>query len=141
MIVAETEKQAEHARDLIEVEYEDLPAVTSPIEAMKPDAPQIQPDKPGNILQHFRIRKGDVDSMWDKCAAIVVGEYTTPYQEHAFLQPEAGVGYIDEQGRVTVVVAGQWTHEDQEQIAHALKLPLDQVRVIVSGHRRRVWRP
>jgi len=130
LIVAETEKQAEHARDLIEVEYEDLPAVTNPIEAMKPDAPQIQFDKPGNILQHFRIRKGDVDAVWDKCAAIVVGEYSTPYQEHAFLQPEAGVAYIDEQGRVTVVVAGQWTHEDQEQIAHALQLPHDKVRVL-----------
>jgi len=46
------------------------------------------------------------------------------------LQPEAGLGYIDEEGRVTVVVAGQWTHEDQEQIYHALGLPPEQVRVI-----------
>ena len=46
------------------------------------------------------------------------------------MQPEAGLGYIDEQGRVTVVVAGQWTHEDQDLIAHALDLPHDQVRVI-----------
>ena len=130
LVVAETEKQAEHARDLIDVEYEDLPIITDPIEAMKDGAFQIQPDRPGNILQHYRIRKGDVDSVWDKCAAIVVGEYTTPYQEHAFLQPEAGLAYIDEQGRVTVVVAGQWTYEDQEQIAHALNLPHEQVRVI-----------
>ncbi len=50
-------------------------------------------------------------------------EYRTPAQEHAFLQPEAGLAYIDEQGRVTVEVAGQWTHEDQEQIAHALGCP------------------
>jgi CO/xanthine dehydrogenase Mo-binding subunit len=55
---------------------------------------------------------------------------TTPAQEHAYLQPEAGIAYIDEQGRVTVEVAGQWTHEDQEQIAHSLDLPIDQVRVI-----------
>ena len=130
VIVAETEKQADHARALIEVEYADLPVITNPLDALKPDAIQILPDKPGNILQHFRIRKGDVDAVWDKCAAIVVGEYATPYQEHAFLQPEAGIAYLDDQGRVTVVVAGQWTHEDQEQIAHALKLPLDQVRVL-----------
>lgn len=130
LIVADTEKQAEHARDLIEVEYEDLPVLTDPRDAMKADAVQLHPDKPGNILQHYRIRKGNVDDMWDKCAAIVVGEYTTPFQEHAYLQPEAGLAYIDEQGRVTVQVAGQWTHEDQEQIAHALQLPLDQIRVI-----------
>jgi len=130
LIVAETELQAEHARDLIEVEYEDLPIVVDPREAMKAGAVQLHPDKPGNLLQHYRIRKGNVDDVWDQCAAIVVGEYATPVQEHAYLQPEAGVGYIDEQGRVTVVVGGQWAHEDQEQIAHALGLPLDQVRVI-----------
>src|SRR5262249_42109295 len=57
-------------------------------------------------------------------------EYRTGYQEHAYLQPEAGLSYIDEEGRVTVVVAGQWVHEDQEQIYHALGLPEEQVRVI-----------
>jgi CO/xanthine dehydrogenase Mo-binding subunit len=130
LVVAETEKQAEHARDLIAVEYEDLPVLTDPREAMKEGALQIHPDKPGNLLQHYRIRKGNVDDVWDKCAAIVVGEYQTPFQEHAYLQPEAGLAYIDEEGRVTVQVAGQWTHEDQEQIAHALQLPLEQIRVI-----------
>ncbi|MFN3309671.1 MAG: xanthine dehydrogenase family protein molybdopterin-binding subunit, partial [Anaerolineales bacterium] len=65
-----------------------------------------------------------------RCDVIVEGEYHTPAQEHAYLQPEAGVGYIDEEGRVTIQVAGQWTHEDQEQIAHALNLPLEKVRVI-----------
>jgi CO/xanthine dehydrogenase Mo-binding subunit len=61
---------------------------------------------------------------------IVEGEYHTPAQEHAFLQPEAGVSYIDDQGRLTVEVGGQWTHEDRQQIAHALALPEEQVRVI-----------
>ena len=51
---------------------------------------------------------------------IVEDTYFTGAQEHAFLQPEAGLAYLDEQGRITVQVAGQWTHEDQEQIAHAL---------------------
>ena len=61
---------------------------------------------------------------------IVESEYRLPFQEHAYLQPEAGLAYIDEEGRVTVQVAGQWTHEDQEQIAHALRLPKEQIRVI-----------
>ena len=61
---------------------------------------------------------------------IIKATYRTPAQEHAYLQPEAGVGYIDEEGRVTVQAAGQWAHEDQEQIAHALNLPVDQVRVV-----------
>ena len=55
---------------------------------------------------------------------IVEDVYKTPVQEHAYLQPEAGIGYLDEEERITVIVAGQWVHEDQEQIAHALNLPL-----------------
>ncbi len=50
---------------------------------------------------------------------VIESDYITPVQEHAFLQPEAGVSYIDEERRVTVIVGGQWVHEDQEQIAHA----------------------
>ena len=61
---------------------------------------------------------------------VIEGDYITPVQEHAYLQPEAGLAFIDEEKRVTVMVAGQWTHEDQEQIAHALDLPIDKVRVI-----------
>ena len=51
------------------------------------------------------------------------------------------MSYIDDEGRVTVEIAGQWTHEDQEQIAHALDLPLERVRVIYPADRRRVRRP
>ena len=60
---------------------------------------------------------------------IVEGEYRVPAQEHAYLQPEAGVAFIDEEGRVVVQAAGQWTHVDQHQIAHALGLADEQVRV------------
>lgn len=129
LVVAETEKAAAQGRDLIEVEWEDLPVVTDPREAMQPDALKLFPDR-DNVIQHYRIRKGSVDRAWAECEAIVEGAYHTPMQEHAYLQPEAGLGYMDDEGRVTVKVAGQWVHEDQEQIAHALKLPNDQIRVI-----------
>ena len=130
LVVAETEDIAEHASRLIEVEYEDLPIVTDPVRAMQSDSMKLHPERDDNIFCHYKIRKGDVDEGFSKAAVIIEGEYHTPAQEHAYLQPEAGLAYIDEQGRVTVEVAGQWTHEDQEQIAHSLNLPLDQVRVI-----------
>ncbi|MEW5718485.1 MAG: xanthine dehydrogenase family protein molybdopterin-binding subunit [Chloroflexota bacterium] len=130
LVVAETEKQAEHARDLIEVDYEDLPPMIDPREAMKPGAPQVHPAYANNVISHIPIHKGDVAHGFAQADVIIEGEYRTPYQEHAYLQPEAGVAYIDDEGRVTVVVGGQWVHEDQEQIAHALGLPLDRVRVI-----------
>jgi CO/xanthine dehydrogenase Mo-binding subunit len=142
VVVAETERAAARARDLISVAYENLPAVTDPFEALKPDAPQLHPhrvpsefhqelnDMEGNRICHHQIRKGDMAAGWAAADVIVEGEYRTPSQEHAYLQPEAGLAYIDDEGRVTVVVGGQWTWEDRNQIAHALDLEPEQVRVI-----------
>ncbi len=130
LVIAETEEIAAKARDLIRVDYEDLPVVTDPLEAMKEGAPLLHPERDSNIFCHYRIRKGDVEAAFAEADVIVEGEYRTPAQEHAYLQPEAGISFIDEEGRVTVIVGGQWAHEDREQIAHALGLPEEQVRVI-----------
>lgn len=130
MVVAETDAIADRARRLIHVEYEDLPVVSDPVAAMAEGATRLHPERESNVFCHFRIRKGDADRALAECDVVVEHEYRTPPQEHAFLQPEAGIGYVDADGRITVEVAGQWTHEDQEQIAHSLGLPLDQVRVI-----------
>jgi CO/xanthine dehydrogenase Mo-binding subunit len=134
VVVADTQEVAAHALDLIEVDYEDLPVVSDVEAAMQPGAPRLHPELDSNVFCHYRIRKGDVEAAFAQVLAeggvIVEGEYRTPAQEHAYLQPEAGLAYIDEEGRVTVVVAGQWTHEDQGQVAHALDLPLERVRVI-----------
>lgn len=130
LVVAESEAIAARGRDLIEVDYEDLPVITDAWVAMQADAQRVHPDLENNIKVHYRIRKGDVEEAFSKADVIIEGEYRTPVQEHAFLQPEAGLAYIDEAGRVTVEVAGQWIHEEREQIAHALDIPEEQVRVI-----------
>jgi CO/xanthine dehydrogenase Mo-binding subunit len=130
VVVAETETLANKARKAIRVEYDDLPSLTDPMEAFSAGSELIHPDRENNIFCHYRIRKGDLQRAWEAAEVIVESEYRTPPQEHAYLQPEAGLAYIDDQGRVTVEVAGQWTHEDREQIAHALGLELEQVRVI-----------
>jgi CO/xanthine dehydrogenase Mo-binding subunit len=130
LVVAESEEIAAEALKRIDVDYEDLPVVTDPVSAIKEDALLLHPDRGSNVLCHYRIRKGDVKEAFSKADIVVEMEYRTPAQEHAYLQPEAGVSYIDDEGRVTIEVAGQWTHEDQAQIAHALGLEKDQVRVI-----------
>ena len=133
LVIAETQRAARQARDLIRVEYEDLPVLTDPREAMKPGAPSIHERWPDNVQSHQRIRKGDVEAVFARDDVVIVeSDYFTPHQEHAYLQPEAGIGFIDEQGRVAVHSAGQWNHDDQHQIAHMLDLPLDQVRVIYA---------
>ena len=129
VIIAESEAAASKARSLIQIEWEPLPVVSSMEEALK-DEIIIQPWHGSNVLKKYQIRKGDMDSGWSDADVIIEGTYHLPHQEHAFLQPEAGVSYIDEKGRVTVEVGGQWAHEDREQVAHSLGLPEEAVRII-----------
>lgn len=130
-VVAETEALAAAAVKLIDVGYEDLPIVSDAEEAMKPDSPRVHEFiGDSNICVHYKIRKGNVDEAFAKADVIVEGEYRTPVQEHAFLQPEAGLAYIDEEGRITVECGGQWTHEDRHQVAHALKMENEAIRVV-----------
>jgi CO/xanthine dehydrogenase Mo-binding subunit len=133
VVIAESEKIAARARRLITVEYEDLPLIDDPVFAMSDQAVQLYPDKPNNIAYHKRVRKGSPAAAWTDCDLIIEGVCQTPYQEHAYLQPEAGTAYIDDEGRITVHCAGQWTWEDQHQIAHALNLAPEKVRVVYDA--------
>src|SRR5687767_5789371 len=131
VVVATSETEAAAAVRLIEVEYEDLPVVDDPLEAIKPSSPRVHEFiGDSNICVHYKLRKGDVEAAFAKADVIVEAEYRTPVQEHAYLQPEAGLAYIDEEGRITIACGGQWTHEDQEQVAHSLGLPEERIRVI-----------
>jgi CO/xanthine dehydrogenase Mo-binding subunit len=129
VVIAESEAIAARAAGLIRIEWEERPVVSEVHEAMK-DNIILHPWHGSNILKHYKIRKGDMAAGWAAADVVVDGEYRLPYQEHAFLQPEAGVSYIDDEGRVTVEFGGQWAHEDRHQVAHALGLPVDRVRII-----------
>jgi CO/xanthine dehydrogenase Mo-binding subunit len=135
VVVAETQRIAEQARDLVQVEYEDLPVVTDPRAARAPGAPLVhtEGDEKTNLLAHIPVRRGNVDEGFAAADVIVDGYYETPYVEHAFLQPEAALGYYDEQGRITLIVAAQWPDDDLRQLAHALALREDQVREIIPA--------
>lgn len=132
-VVAETLDQAEKAAKLVRIEYEELPVLDDPLEAMQEGAPLVHDDKPGNLCHRIQVRRGDVEAALAQADVIVEREYFTPMQEHAYLEPEAGLGYIDEQGRVTVRTSGQSTHDDLRQIAQALDLPEEQVRVVYGA--------
>jgi CO/xanthine dehydrogenase Mo-binding subunit len=133
LVAAESERAARAAAELVAVEYEDLPAVTDPDAAMRPDAPLVHPQRGSNVLRHVTLRKGDAEAALASPDLVVVeGEFQTPWQEHAYLQPEAGLAYVDDDGRLVLETAGQWTHEDRRQIAHALGLSEEQVRVVYA---------
>ena len=132
VVVADTADIALAAAQLIVAEWEPLDVVADLDAALKPDATLVHPEDGigSNVYAHLKIRKGDTAAAFADAAHIVEGTYEYPYQEHAYLQTEVAVSYIDDEGRVTVETAGQWTHEDQEQVAHALDLTVERVRVI-----------
>lgn len=129
-VVAETEEIAKHACDLIEVEYEDLPIVTDVEDATQPGAVLLHPDLDSNIFGHHKVINGDIEAGFKQADVIVEAMLETPAQEHAYLQTESGLAYMDEDGRIAVITTGQWGEKDRKQMAHALNRPEDQVRVI-----------
>jgi nicotinate dehydrogenase large molybdopterin subunit len=128
LIAARTEEIAEEAARKMVVIYEDLPAVTSPEEALKPYAPLIH--EKGNLLMEFHVIKGDVQVGFKGADVIVEETYTTTWIDHAYMEPDAGVSYLDEDGRITVVCPTQNVHYDQKEVATVLDLPLEKVRII-----------
>jgi len=132
VVVADTAEIASAAAALIDADWEPLPVATDIDDALRPDAPILHPEDgtEENAYSHLVIRKGDVAQAFAAADIVVEGTYEFPHQEHAYLQTEAGVAYVDSEGRVTVETAGQWTHEDQMQVAHALGVADDSVRII-----------
>ncbi len=127
LVAAETEEAAEEGARLVGVEYEDLPGVFDPEEAMRPGAPQLEPS--GNVISRWKIRKGDVEAGFREADVVVAETYRTGFIDHAFIEPEAGVGWLDEDGVITLRVATQ-VIEHFRDVANVLGLPHARVRLI-----------
>jgi CO/xanthine dehydrogenase Mo-binding subunit len=127
LVAAETEDAAVAALDLIEVEYDELPAVTDAEAALEPDAPLVH--ESGNLLARWQLEEGDVDAALAAAHAVVEEAYRTPVADHAYLEPEAGVAWLDADGVITVRAATQ-VIEHFRDLAKILRLPENRVRVI-----------
>ncbi len=127
IVAAETLDIAEKALDLIDVEYEPFPAVFTPEDAMKDGAPIVT--EPDNIVARWRIVKGDADAAMRDADVIVERAYKTQFIDHAYLEPEAGLAWVDENGVLTIRVSTQVV-EHFRNIANALQLPQNKVHVM-----------
>jgi CO/xanthine dehydrogenase Mo-binding subunit len=128
LIAAKTEEAAEEAAQNLMVVYEDLPSITHPEEALQAHAPLIH--EKGNLLLEFHVIKGDSQRGFKEAEVIVEETYTTTWVDHAYLEPDAGISYLDEEGRITVVCSTQNVHYDQKEVASVLALPLERIRII-----------
>ena len=132
IVIAETVEQAASAAELIDISWRRRPIVST-IEEAVGDELLVHAEAGSNTYYELKIRKGDMNAGWADADVVVEGTYELPHQEHAYLQVEAATSWIDETGRVTVETGGQWAWEDQQQIAHALDVDPDEVRVIYAA--------
>jgi len=131
LVAAESEAIAQQALKLIEAEYEPLPIVADPESAMQAGAPQLFADKPGNICAEFHLEAGDLDLGLSRADIIIDNVYSTPRQEHAYLEPEAGLATVDPDGTITVYSGAQDTvFYLRGPIAKALAWPESKIRVV-----------
>ncbi|MBT3350910.1 MAG: xanthine dehydrogenase family protein molybdopterin-binding subunit [Nitrospinaceae bacterium] len=130
-LCAESWEAAEEACRLIKVDYEDLPAVTDPEEALGPDSPVIHESNPGgNLLLEWKVRRGEMEKGFAEADFIVEERYHSRPQEHAAIEPHYCMAEVDSNGKVTVHVSSQTPYIMRANLAKVLRLPISKVRIV-----------
>ncbi len=145
VVAAVTEKAAREAVELIEVEYEELPGVFDPHEAMKPDAPLVHEDlgsydvvpifypQPGtNIANHFKLRKGDIDKGFAEADFIVERDFQVPQIQHVPIETHKAAAQWSPDGKLTVWSTAQSPNVVRQLLSKSLDIPMHKIRVISS---------
>src|SRR6476661_139272 len=131
-VAAEDPLIAKRALSAIKVEYEALPAIFDPDEAMRSGAPVLHDYAPDNVTKHIPIRVGDTDKGFAESDLVVEETYTTQAIEHAYLEPEAGLAYVDHDDVVTIVSPDQNITHHRHMLARIIAKPISKVRFIMS---------
>lgn len=126
LVAAETPEILAQAKALVKVDYEELPMVRSPREAMLPDAPLVH--RTGNLLTHKHIQRGNPAEAIAKSKHVLTQHFSTPWTEHAFLEPECAVAYPDGDG-VMILSTDQGAYDTQHETMGMLGLPAEKVKV------------
>jgi CO/xanthine dehydrogenase Mo-binding subunit len=134
LVVGETPEQVQAALAQIQVDLEPLPVISTIEQALAPDAPVLHerlrvqnPDMP-NVLIHFHTSKGDIEQGFREADLILEDDYQVPFVEHAYMEPEVSISAPEGDG-VVVYVGSQGPTDDRRQLAVALGLPEEKVRM------------
>jgi 4-hydroxybenzoyl-CoA reductase alpha subunit len=129
-VAAIDEEIAEEALDLIQVEYEELPAVVDPLAAMNADVPLIHEHAPRNISFKTDLSYGDVDQAFRACDYVRKDRFETAPIRHGFLEPHAALAVWDHSGKLSFWGSKQSPYFTYRNLAKALNIPLSRIRVI-----------
>jgi xanthine dehydrogenase molybdenum-binding subunit len=127
IVAAESENAALEAVGLIKADLEELPVIADPVSAHQADAERIHSG--GNLLKHIKVRKGDLELGWQASELTLESTYHTSATDHAFMEPECSIAVPGNDGRMEVYVGSQIPYADREQVARALGIPQEQVRI------------
>ncbi|MBI2305648.1 MAG: molybdopterin-dependent oxidoreductase [Chloroflexi bacterium] len=130
LVAAETAEVAQQARSLIRVDYYPLPSVFHPQSALEAGAPILGDEH--NLESQAQALKGDVALGLSQSQVVVENTYITPAQEHAYLEPEAALAFMDEQNRLIVYACTQLPHNTRRALASLLNVEEDKIRVIAT---------
>ncbi|MDI6825123.1 MAG: molybdopterin-dependent oxidoreductase [Bacillota bacterium] len=130
-VAATTLDEAEEALEAIRVEYEPLPAVFDPVEALEPQAPKVHGES--NIAERINIQFGDVERGWADSDEIIEETFRTQMVEHCHLEPHAGLAEVDERGVITVHSSVQRPFLIAADLSKILRVPMNRVRVVVTA--------
>lgn len=128
LVAAETPEILEQAKKLVDIEYEELPALTCATDALKEGAPLVHPSAGTNILAHEHLVRGDADAVIAASKYKVTHHFETPWTEHAFLEPECAVAMPFDDG-VFIYSSDQGIYDTRRETALMLGLPEDKVIV------------
>jgi CO/xanthine dehydrogenase Mo-binding subunit len=138
-VAAEDEDIAQQALDLIQVEYEELPAVFEPVDALKDDAPLLHPgfntyvgfpqrmERPSNAYHRTSFDKGDIARGFAEADHVVEDTYVTQRVHQGYIEPQAVLVNIDASGRVHVWVCSKVPYNTRESLATAAGIPEEQI--------------
>ncbi|HEX2115044.1 MAG TPA: xanthine dehydrogenase family protein molybdopterin-binding subunit, partial [Alphaproteobacteria bacterium] len=140
-VAAETEAEARFAARLIKVEYQELPAILSPEQALAPGAAIIHEDLDsyfkvfpaicgGNVCSKTELAEGDLERGWRECDVVVEGEFETAPQAHVAIEPCGALAEMDPAGRITLWSANQSVFRVQANVCESLGLPMSRLRCL-----------
>jgi len=131
LVAALTDDIALKALKTIDVTYTDLEPLLNIEDALAEDAPKIH--EKGNTLFTRRIKKGDAETAFEECYSIIEKQYKTHAIEHNYIEPDAGTGYVDEDGTLVIYASTQNPHYDHQEVVSLLGLEENQVRIIQAA--------
>ena len=127
-VAAESAAEADAACLLVDVRYEPLETVLTPEAALAPAAIQLDPE--GNVIGDLHHQAGDVEAGLAEADIVLENTFTTEPVDHCFLEPPAGLAFVDPEGVLTVLVCTQYPHYHHRQVARVTGLPMERVRVV-----------